>query len=252
MASGRLIDYLGQGDLADRPSVPDLASGGLALYYATDESTLYVYSDNGWEVVTSAASWVSSILAGLGIVVDDTDPENPEISVDVSALDFVESVVAGTGVTVDNTDPRNPVISATGGGIPDAPSDGTIYGRKDGEWEPITGGSGGDARNTVSALSTSGSVDIDYALGDYFTLALSGDVSGFTFSNLPGPGKGATLMILIIQDSTPRTVTWPASFKWAGGSPGEISTDPGAVDVLAITTFDNGTTWAATLAKAFS
>jgi hypothetical protein len=107
-------------------------------------------------------------------------------------------------------------------------------------------------RNTVSALSTSGSVAIDYALGDYFTLALAGNVSGFTFSNLPGSGKGASLMVRITQDSTPRTVAWPASFKWEGGSAGVVSTGSGAVDVLAITTFDNGTTWDATLAKAFA
>lgn len=112
-------------------------------------------------------------------------------------------------------------------------------------------GSGSD-RSTVSALATSGSVAIDYALGDYFTLALAGNVSGFTFSNLPGAGKGATLMIRITQDSTARTVAWPASFKWAGGTPGAVSTGSGAVDVLAITTFDNGTTWEATLAKAFA
>lgn len=120
----------------------------------------------------------------------------------------------------------------------------------DGAWGDIGGGS--SSRNDVSALATSGSVAIDYALGDYFTLALAGNVSGFTFSNLPGSGKGATLMIRITQDSTPRTVAWPASFKWAGGSAGAVSTGSGAVDVLAITTFDNGTTWEATLAKAFA
>ena len=114
------------------------------------------------------------------------------------------------------------------------------------------GGGGGSDRSTVSALATSGSVAVNYALGDYFTLALAGNVSGFTFSNLPGSGKGATLMIRITQDSTPRTVAWPASFKWAGGSAGAVSTGSGAVDVLAITTFDNGTTWDATLAKAFA
>lgn len=108
------------------------------------------------------------------------------------------------------------------------------------------------SRNTASALSTSGSVAIDYALGDYFTLALAGNVTALTFSNLPGSGKGATLMIRITQDSTPRTVAWPASFKWAGGVAGVVSTGSGAVDVLAITTFDNGTTWDATLAKAFA
>lgn len=117
-------------------------------------------------------------------------------------------------------------------------------------WALDTGGGG--SRNTVSSLATSGSVAIDYALGDYFTIALAGNVSGFTFSNLPGSGKGATLMIRITQDATPRTVTWPASFRWAGGVAGVVSTSAGAVDVLAITTFDNGTTWRATLAKAFA
>jgi|GEM_PF-4470549 len=119
-------------------------------------------------------------------------------------------------------------------------------------WAAITGGGGGGSRSTVSALATSGSVAIDYALGDYFTLALTGNVSGLTFSNMPGAGNGASLMIRITQDSTPRTLAWPASFKWSGGVAPAISTSIGAVDVLAITTFDNGTTWDATLAKAFA
>lgn len=128
---------------------------------------------------------------------------------------------------------------------------GVVYIYTSGAWAASVGG-GASARNTVSTLATSGSVGIDYALGDYFTLALAGNVSGFTFSNLPGSGKGASLMIRITQDSTARTVAWPASFKWAAGIAGAVSTGSGAVDVLAITTFDNGTTWDATLAKAFA
>ena len=111
---------------------------------------------------------------------------------------------------------------------------------------------GAPDRSTVSGLATSGSVAIDCALGDYFTMALAGNVSGFTFSNLPAAGHGATLMIRITQDSTARTVAWPGSFKWAGGSAGAVSTAAGAVDVLAITTFDAGVSWVATLAKAFA
>jgi hypothetical protein len=129
---------------------------------------------------------------------------------------------------------------------------GAVYIYTAGAWAAAS--SGGTVRNpsVVSALSTSGSVAIDYSLGDYFTLALAGNVSGFTFSNLPGAGKGASLMVRITQDATARTVAWPASFKWAGGTAGAVSTASGAVDVLAITTFDNGTTWDATLAKAFA
>jgi hypothetical protein len=121
----------------------------------------------------------------------------------------------------------------------------------DGSWTDVSGG-GGSIRNDVSALATSGSVTVDYALGDYFTIGLTGNVTAWSFTNMPGSGKGATLMIRITQDSTPRTVAWPASFRWAGGVAGVVSIGSGAVDLLAITTFDNGTTWDATLAKAFA
>ena len=112
---------------------------------------------------------------------------------------------------------------------------------------------GGSNRSSVTALTiSSGVVDIDCALGDYFTLALTANVTSITFSNLPSSGHGASLMVRITQDSTARTVAWPASFKWAGGSAGAVSTGSGAIDVLAISTFDAGTSWRATLAKAFA
>jgi len=115
------------------------------------------------------------------------------------------------------------------------------------------GGGGSTDMSTVSTLtSSSGVVNIDCSLGDYFTITLTENVTSITFSNLPASGHGASKMVRITQDSTARTVAWPASFKWAGGSAGAVSTASGAVDVLAISTFDNGTTWRATLAKAFS
>jgi hypothetical protein len=107
--------------------------------------------------------------------------------------------------------------------------------------------------DNVTALTiSSGAVNIDCALGDYFTLALNANVTSITFSNLPGSGKGATKMIRITQDTTARTVAWPSSFKWADGTAGAVSTASGAIDVLAITTFNNGAAWHATLAKDFS
>lgn len=119
----------------------------------------------------------------------------------------------------------------------------------DGGWSEFGGGA--TDRSTVTALSSSsGVVNIDCSLGDYFTLALTENVTSITFSNLPGAGKGASLMLRITQDSTARTVAWPSSFRWAGGVAGSVSTGSGAVDVLAISTFDNGTKWDATLSKA--
>ncbi len=104
-------------------------------------------------------------------------------------------------------------------------------------------------RSAVTALAiASGVVNIDCSLGDYFTLALNANVTSITFSNLPAAGKGASLMIRITQDTTPRTVAWPASFRWEGAGPA-VSTGSGAVDLLAITSFDSGTKWDGTLSK---
>jgi hypothetical protein len=98
----------------------------------------------------------------------------------------------------------------------------------------------------------SGVVTIDCSLGHYFTLAPTANVTSIVFTNLPAAGKAQTIMVSFTQDSTARTVTWPASFKWAGGTAGAVSTGSGAIDVLALTTFNQGTTWNATLAKAFA
>jgi len=105
-------------------------------------------------------------------------------------------------------------------------------------------------RNTVNAVSvSSGVATVDCSLGDYFTLSPTANLTGWTFANVP---PACSMMIDITQYSTPVTVAWPASFKWAGGSVGAVSTAAGAKDLLAITTFDGGATWRATLAKAFA
>lgn len=119
------------------------------------------------------------------------------------------------------------------------------------EWIEAIGGTGADQRNaTSSVVFSSGTATVDYFDGDYHTLALSANVTTWVFDNMPGAGKGATLLVRITQDSTPRTVAWPSSFKWAGGSAPAVSSGSGAVDILALSSFDNGTTWYATLSKA--
>jgi hypothetical protein len=106
--------------------------------------------------------------------------------------------------------------------------------------------SGGAAdRSTVTALSiSSGVVNIDCSLGDYFTLALTANVTSITFSNLPAAGKGASLAIQIQQDGTGgRTVALPASFKATGGSDVAVQAAANARTLLTITSFDQGTRW---------
>lgn len=100
-------------------------------------------------------------------------------------------------------------------------------------------------RSTVTVLSiVAGVVTINCALGDYFTLALTANVTSIVFTNLPAANKGATLTIRLRQDGTGgRTVALPASFKVTGGSDTAVQSAINAYTLLIISTFDQGTRW---------
>ena len=104
--------------------------------------------------------------------------------------------------------------------------------------DELAASGGGSDRSAVTALSiSSGVVTVDYDDGDYFTLALTENVTGWTIDNLPGAGFGAELQILITQDSTARTVAWPDEWRWEDDTPPSVSTDDGVSDVLRLTDF---------------
>lgn len=63
MASGRLIDYLGEGLFSARPAAPDLAAGALGLYYATDTSTLYAWDGSAWDSISGGGGSGAPITA---------------------------------------------------------------------------------------------------------------------------------------------------------------------------------------------
>src|SRR5690348_1736761 len=55
-------------------------------------------------------------------------------------------------------------------------------------------------RSHVTALAISaGAIGVDCAQGDYFTVALTANVTSITFSNLPAAGVGRTLCIDFTQ-----------------------------------------------------
>jgi hypothetical protein len=107
------------------------------------------------------------------------------------------------------------------------------------------------ARTPVTTLGVTGSVSIDCSLGNAFLLsAPTGNVT-LSISNAPASGLSQTIAIKFVQHgTTARTVTWPSSFKWPGGTAFVVSTATGAVDFIVATTMDGGTTWQAAGAKA--
>lgn len=51
MASPLVKTYFGAGTFASRPATPLVATGCLALYYATDTLSLYCYAGGAWHSI---------------------------------------------------------------------------------------------------------------------------------------------------------------------------------------------------------
>jgi len=95
----------------------------------------------------------------------------------------------------------------------------------------------------ATASSSSGSLTIDCETGNVFQITLTEDVTSTSFSNPPASGTAYGFTLKIIQDSTARTITWPAAVDWASATAPILSTGSGEVDVFVFYTHDGGTTW---------
>ncbi len=94
---------------------------------------------------------------------------------------------------------------------------------------------------TVS--SSSGTLTIDCEAANVFQVTLSENVTTLTVSNPPASGTAYGFILRVVQDSTARTITWPASFKFTNGIEPTVSTGSGAIDVYGFFTTDGGSTW---------
>lgn len=102
----------------------------------------------------------------------------------------------------------------------------------------------GSAVTTLTA--SSGVVNVDCSLGDYFVFPaanFTANVTSLTFSNLPSSGIARTLYFEVIQPATPKTFALPSSFKAIAGSDTAIQSGANSKTVWAMTSIDQGTTW---------
>lgn len=111
---------------------------------------------------------------------------------------------------------------------------------------------GGNAATTINAVTWSATaMTIDCSLSNVFRTVFLGNVT--TAPTLSNPADGQTINWFITQDGTgSRTMTWPTSFKWPGGTAGALSTAANAVDLLVATYRSDTGFWYATIAKAFA
>lgn len=101
---------------------------------------------------------------------------------------------------------------------------------------------------TIGSGNSSAAVDLDSGTVVGVTLNVNWTASFSRSSGLES-GRAHSLTLIITQGTGgSRTITWPSSVKWDGGTAPTLSTAVGAVDVVTLITRNQGTTWYAFLA----
>jgi len=99
-----------------------------------------------------------------------------------------------------------------------------------------------DYSETKTALSAAASVTCDLSTGNVFALTADQNTT-FVFSNPSPTGKSCSFTLIWTQDSSDRTITWPASVDWAGGSAPSVTSGSAKIDIYTFFTLDAGTIW---------
>lgn len=95
-----------------------------------------------------------------------------------------------------------------------------------------------ELRETMVTANTGSAYTINLANGTIFDLTLTANCA-YTF---PAPVAGKQFTLLQKQDGTgSRTGTWPASARWAGGTPPTTTATAGRTDVISF--ISDGTYW---------
>lgn len=108
--------------------------------------------------------------------------------------------------------------------------------------------SGGSETVSTNATAT-GAVTLNLTNGNVFNITTTGNVT-FTFSGATS-GRACSFALYLRQDGTgSRTVKWPASVKWAGGSVPTRTTTASSLDIFVFESIDGGTNWYGSLVGA--
>lgn len=94
----------------------------------------------------------------------------------------------------------------------------------------------------ATVTSSAGTATVNCRTATVFAITLSENTT-FVFSNPPSSGTAYGFTLKIVQDSTERTVTWPASVRWSAGIAPDVSPNSANVDIFVFLTHDGGTNW---------
>lgn len=96
---------------------------------------------------------------------------------------------------------------------------------------------------TQSVSISSGTITLNLNNATTFLVTRNANITTVTISNPNSTGTAHSFSIVFTGDGNTRTVTWPASVKWPGGTPPTLTNTNNKKDILHFTTLDGGTNW---------
>lgn len=98
--------------------------------------------------------------------------------------------------------------------------------------------------------SVAGVLDLNMALGNSMSHLFTANVTSVTVTNPPPTGKHGEIWLRLTQHaSSPKTIVWPAKFKFPGKIDHVMSNGINEVDIVHMVTIDGGVTYDCTFAQ---
>jgi len=101
------------------------------------------------------------------------------------------------------------------------------------------------AEVSTSATISAGTLALNLNTATVFNVPLNSNITTLTLSNVQSSGRSSSFVLVFTADGTARSVTWPVSFHWPGGTAPTLTATNGKEDVFTFFTTDGGTTWQA-------
>lgn len=99
----------------------------------------------------------------------------------------------------------------------------------------------------TSPTIASGVLTLDLSASNFFKVSLNAAITSITITGVPA-SSASSFSLEFTADGTARAVTWPAAFKWTGGTAPTLTSTSGKTDTFVFYTTDTGVTWKAYVA----